>query len=301
MKIVGKEVLYGEISRFNPVTAEICPGEVFQVQTELNTGSWLQRPQDVFTPDKQTARNPSSGCITVQGARPGQMLAIHILDIQLADVGYTASTPSQNLYAKWMRKQEWGLISKTVTIADGVVHWNERVKIPAQPMIGMLATAPAEGAAVTVENGPFGGNMDIQEVTIGNTVYLPVFVEGGLLHVGDVHALMGDGEICGAGGIETRATVTLRVELQPNPAEMLWPRIETPEELISVGCAKPAEDAFRIALQELLKWLTGEYGFTETEAFLLLGQILHARCTQFVDPLYTYIGKVPKKYLCPSG
>ena len=299
MKTATRDVLYNEISRFNAVTLEVAPGESFQVQTELNTGSWLQTAEDVWAPEKKSASNPSSGCIYIQGAQPGQMLVITILNIQLANVGYTASSPSQNLYSDWLRKQEWGVISKTVTISDGFVHWSDTLKIPAQPMIGVMATAPAQGSPRTVENGPYGGNMDIQEVTIGNTLYLPVFVEGGLLHVGDVHAVMGDGEICGAGGIETRATLTLQAALQARPPEMLWPRIETPEEILSIGCSRPAEDAFRIALQEMIKWMEADYGFSEPDAFLLLGQILHARCTQFVDPLYTYICKVSKKYLHP--
>jgi acetamidase/formamidase len=265
----------------------------------MNTGNWLHTVSDVWSPEKKTASNPSSGCIYVQGAQPGQMLAIKILDIHLADVGYTASSPSENLYADWLRKREWGVISKTVKIEKGFVQWNERVNIPVQPMIGVMATAPAQGAPRTVENGPYGGNMDIQEVTTGSTLYLPIFVEGGLLHVGDVHAVMGDGEICGAGGIETRATVTLQVSLQARPAGMLWPRLETPEDILSIGCSRPAEDAFRLALQEMIKWMVADYGFSEPEAFLLLGQILHARCTQFVDPLFTYICKVSKTYLCP--
>ena len=141
--------------------------------------------------------------------------------------------------------------------------------------------------------------MDIQEVTTGSTIFLPVYVEGGLLHVGDVHAIQGDGEICCAGGIETRAILTLQVDVAPKPKEMTWPRIETPEDIISIGCARPAEDAFRIAVQEMIRWMVGSYGFTDSDAFLLLGQILHARCTQFVDPLYTYICKVRKEFLKP--
>ncbi|GAK56818.1 putative acetamidase/formamidase [Candidatus Vecturithrix granuli] len=299
MKTATRDILYNEISRFNPITLEVSPEEPFQVQTELNTGSWLQTIEDLWSPEKKSGSNPSSGCIYIRGARPGQMLAITILDIELAEVGYTASSPSENLYSDWLRKNEWGIISKTVKIEGGVIYWSDRLKIPVQPMIGVMATAPAQGAPRTIENGPYGGNMDIQEVTIGNTLYLPVFVEGGLLHIGDVHAVMGDGEICGAGGIETRATITLQVSLQERPPEMLWPRLETPKEIISIGCSRPAEDAFRIALQEMIKWMVVDYGFSESDAFLLLGQILHARCTQFVDPLYTYICKVPKKYLCP--
>ena len=126
-------------------------------------------------------------------------------------------------------------------------------------------------------------------------------IEGGLLHVGDVHAIMGDGEICSAGGIETRAVLKLKVELFPKPKTMTWPRIETPDCIISIGCARPAEDAFRIAVQEMIKWMVESYGFTDTDAFLLLGQVLQARYTQFVDPLYTYVAKIKKIFLKPSN
>ena len=301
MKIASREVLYNEISRFNPVTLRVNPGETFQVETELNTGNWLHSLNDEFTIDKITDNNPSSGCIFVEGVQPGHMLAIKILDIQLLDLGYTGFGPGLTTpFPDWIREKEWGgMVAKTVKIEHGSILWNDNLKIPVQPMIGVVGTAPDLGVPKNTENGTFGGNMDIQEVTTGSTIFLPVYVEGGLLHVGDVHAIQGDGEICCAGGIETRAILTLQVDVAPKPKEMTWPRIETPEDIISIGCARPAEDAFRIAVQEMIRWMVGSYGFTDSDAFLLLGQILHARCTQFVDPLYTYICKVRKEFLKP--
>ena len=202
-----------------------------------------------------------------------------------------------NPFPDWIRNKEWGVVTKTVKIENGNILWSDQLKIAVQPMIGVIGTAPALGVPITTENGKHGGNMDIQEATISSTVFLPVYVDGALLHVGDVHAIQGDGEICCAGGIETRSILTLQVELMAKPQEMVWPRIETPNEIISIGCARPAEDAFRIAVQEMVKWMIASFNFLETDAFLLLGQILQARCTQFVDPLYTYICKVKKDLL----
>jgi acetamidase/formamidase len=301
MKIAKRNILYNEMSRFNPVTLNVDPGEVFQVETELNTGDWLQCEYDVWSPEKVSMVNPSSGCIYIEGAKSGHMLAVKILDIKLLDLGYTGFAPGMTPFPDWIRKNEWGkIITKTVKIENGYILWSDELKIAIQPMIGLIGTAPAIGVPKNTENGPFGGNMDIQEVTTGNTIFLPVFVEGGLLHVGDVHAIMGDGEICCAGGIETRAILKLKVELASKPKEMTWPRIETPDYIISIGCARPAEDAFRIAVQELIKWMVESYSFTDTDAFLLLGQVLQARCTQFVDPLYTYVAKIQKKFLKSS-
>jgi acetamidase/formamidase len=145
--------------------------------------------------------------------------------------------------------------------------------------------------------GPHGGNLDIQEVTTSSRVTLPVQVSGALLHIGDVHAVQGDGELCCAGGIETRSVVTLRVDLAPRPAEMGWPRIETDSHLIAIGCARPLDDAFRIAVEEMVHWLVADYNITQPEALMLLGQIAEARATQFVNPKYTYVCKVARQFL----
>jgi amidase len=91
--------------------------------------------------------------------------------------------------------------------------------------------------------------------------------------------------------------VTARVEIVRKPKSMTWPRIDTPTHIVSVGCARPLEDAFRLAVQEMVYWLGEDYGLSQPEALMLLGQIAEARCTQLVDPKYTYVCKVAKRYL----
>jgi acetamidase/formamidase len=139
--------------------------------------------------------------------------------------------------------------------------------------------------------------MDAQEVCKGATLYLPVNVEGALVHIGDVHAIQGDGEINCGGGIECRSVVTLSIDLLPKPDRMEWPRIVDATHITTVGCARPADDAFRIAVEQLIYWLADRYGMQETDAFMLLSQVLEARVTQFVDPLYTYVAKIKREYL----
>ena len=112
-----------------------------------------------------------------------------------------------------------------------------------------------------------------------------------------MHARQGDGEICGAGGIETGGTARLRCELVPMPAGMTWPRITNETHIMTTAMARPAEDAFRTALSEMILWLQHDYGFTRGEAYLFLGQVLEARCTQFVNPTFSYVAKVNRKYL----
>jgi acetamidase/formamidase len=190
---------------------------------------------------------------------------------------------------------------KVVRIEGSQILWSEKLRIPARPMLGVVGVAPARERRSNGWAGYWGGNMDVPEVTTGAIVYLPVMVPDALLHVGDMHAIQGDGEICGAGGIEAEGVVRLRCTLHPKPERMESPRIENETHVMTLGMARPAEDAFRQALERLVEWLEegppGARPMDRGEAFLLLGQVLEARCTQFVNPTFTYIAKINRRYL----
>jgi len=296
MKTVKRDIVYCYHSRFNQPTLRVSPGEVFAAETELCSGPWLKSIDDRWSPELGTGPNPTV-VIAVEGAEPGGCLAVHIHDIVPDELGYTGFAPGYNPFPDWIRHREWGIVTKTVRIRDGYVEWNDALNLPIAPMIGTLGTAPAQEVFSNAWPGRYGGNMDAQEVRIGATVYLPVSVPGALLHVGDVHAIQGDGEINCGGGIECRSVVTLSADLVPRPERMEWPRIVDEVHITAVGCARPAEDAFRIAVEQLIYWMADGYGFEETEAFLLLGQVLEARITQLVDPLYTCVAKIRREYL----
>jgi amidase len=157
--------------------------------------------------------------------------------------------------------------------------------------------APVHGAVLTVDNGTHGGNMDVQEITTGNTIMLRVQKDGAHFFAGDCHAIQGDGEANGMGAIEIAAVLKLRVGLAKAPARLTWPRVETPTHIGTVGCARPLEDAMRIAFEEMVYWMEEEYGIPAPEGYMLLGQVAEARCTQVVNPKYTYICKVSKALL----
>ncbi len=296
MRTVTRDTVYREHSRFNVPGLTVAPGEVFMAETELCSGPWLKSVADVWRPELGRGPNPTV-VVAVEGAKPGDCLAVHIHDIELDEVGYTAVGPRGGAFPDWIRQRSWGIVTKTVPIRNGSIEWSDSLRLPIAPMIGVLGTAPEVEVFSNAWPGPHGGNMDIQEVRAGATVYLPIHVPGALLHIGDVHAIMGDGEINGTGGIECRGRVKLSVDIRPKPSRMAWPRIVDNTHLIAVGCARPAEDAFRIATEQLVYWLADRYGMEEPEAFLLLGQVLEARATQFVDPLYTYVAKIRKEYL----
>jgi acetamidase/formamidase len=322
MKRATKDVLYFETGPDNPVTLRVQPGEEFEVETQMNRGPWLddhpegnqlrnkltdgqESRETVYGPEWSLpyylpaglpSGNPSSGCIYVEGAKPGHILLVHIGRIDLDPVGFTAYA-GNNTLPGWLGPNGVGAGFRIVEIRDGLISWNDSLKLPARPMIGCIGVAPARERIMNSWAGYWGGNFDAQEVTTGATLMLGVNVEGALLHIGDMHAIQGDGEICGAGGIETSGRVRVSVELAPRPKTFFWPRLVSDTHIATLAMARPCEDAFRFALEAMILWLEEDYGFSRIDAYLLLGQILEARCTAFVNPTFTYIAKVKKEYL----
>lgn len=302
------DTLYFETGPENAPTMRVRPGEVFEIQTQMNRGpDPSQVPEEIREEWAAMRRgdmrggNPSSGAIYVEDAEPGQVLAVHIEAIEPHGIGYTQYRGSNSAMPGWLGDSNVGPTHKVVRIRDGRIIWNEKLSLPIAPMLGVVGVAPAHEKRHNGWAGEWGGNMDIQEVTAGAQVHLVVQVPGALLHVGDMHARQGDGEICGGGGIETGGIARLRVELRAKPDGMTWPRIENADYIMTTGQARPAEDAFRIALSEMILWLEEGYGLARKEAFMFLSQVLEARVTQFVNPTFSYVAKVNKKYLEWTG
>jgi amidase len=293
------ETMYSYTSAANPVTFTVQPGETFQVETLPTCGRQFDTHTGKQDDQAESGINASTGCIAVEGAKPGQMLVVHVLNIELHEFGFTRLSWPSSILPHLAKEPGWEAGYKAVRIRDGFIEWSEGLRIPAAPMIGYIGVARPNETLSNAHNGPFGGNFNVQEITAGARVHLPVNVDGGLLHVGDVHAVQGDGEIDGAGGIETAALLTLKVELTDRPKRFRNPRIETDEYIATAGFARPAEAAFAAALEDLIHWMVDEFEFTPTDAHMLLAQVLEARVTQFVNPLFTYLCKVQRKYLVP--
>jgi amidase len=280
--------------------ASVEAGETFVVECaiNINDGTIRQLGQQLTEADVTLPFvNGATGPIEVRGSKVGDMLSVEIVKMELDSLGFTALWPGIGMFPDWVRRKEFGRQTRVVEVKDGFVYWNEYLKLPIKPMIGVIGVAPVHGAVLTVDNGPHGGNLDVQEVTAGNTVSLRIFREGAHLFLGDCHAIQGDGECNGMGAIEIAATLTVKVSLQKAPARLNHPRIETPTHLCTLGCARPLEDAMRIAFEEMVYWMEDDWKIPSPEGYMLLGQIAEARCTQVVNPKYTYICKVNKSIL----
>ena len=288
------------LSGDNSYIASVDPGETFVVECAINANDGTIRhlgqqltEADVTFPFV----NGATGPIEVRGSKAGDMLKVEIVNMELDKLGFTALWPGIGMFPDWVRRKEFGIQTRVVEVKDGRVHWNDHLKLPVRPMIGVLGVAPVHGAVLTIDNGPHGGNLDVQEITTGNTVMFRVNKDGTHLFMGDCHAIQGDGECNGMGAIEIAATLTVKVSLEKAPRRLNHPRIETPTHIGTLGCARPLEDAMRIAFEEMVYWMEDEWKIPAAEGYMLLGQIAEARCTQVVNPKYTYICKVDKGVL----
>ncbi|MCL2834845.1 MAG: acetamidase/formamidase family protein [Treponema sp.] len=296
MKRALRTQLVYEHSAENKPQFYVKSGEVFEAETELCSGDWLKSIDTVWSHDKEKGGNPVV-VVGVEGAVPGDCIKVYIDKIVPDKLGYTGFVNREHKLANKIIDRDWGNNMRIVSIENGFVHFSPSLRIPVKPMIGTLGTAPPGSAIKNVSGGRHGGNMDAQEVCPGSVITLPVRTPGALLHIGDVHAIQGDGEINGAGGIECRALVTLRAEIVKQPAHYGCVRAEDRDFLSVIACEGDMETCCVTAARELLYWICQDYGMDEKDAYLLLGQVMEMRVTQLVNPTRTIVAKINKSYL----
>jgi amidase len=262
--------------------AKVKTGEVVEVET------WSALSK---------VTNPVTGPIEIVGAEPGDTLVVEVLSIELPEEGTTSIIPGFGALEGWLNLMEPR--SKTSMIRDGVINFvtdgGRTIPLKADPFIGTIGVSPAFEAITTLAPGPHGGNMDCPDIRPGNRLMLPVFRQGALFGLGDIHAVQGDGEVCGV-AVEVDAVVTLRFGLEKG-RWIAWPRIESKEELMTVGSARPLEDAARHAFREMVNWMESEHGWARDDAYMFLSLAARARIAQIVDPLYTVVVKLKKSHL----
>ncbi len=265
-----------------PPIARVEPGETVEVET----WSALSR-----------VTNPVTGPIYVEGAEPGDTLLVEILNIELPEKGTVAIIPGFGSLEGWLNLFEPK--RKTCAISDGKIAYEtddgRTFEIAADPFVGTIGVSPGFEAITSLSPGRHGGNMDCPDIRPGNTLMLPVSRPGALFKLGDVHAVQGDSEICGV-AIEVDAIVTLKFGLRKGWT-IGWPRIESPDEIMTVGSARPLEDAARQAFREMVEWMVTDHGWVRDDAYMFLSIAARARIAQIVDPLYTVVAKLSKRYV----
>jgi len=251
--------------------------------------------------------NPETGPFYIDGAEPGDTLVVHFLRLEpnratgfsatllapyTADPGFLRSEAlRQPEQVTWHIDKEKGIAWLNPEKFKG-----PRIVLPLRPMLGCVATAPPNNAAFpSTYPDNFGGNMDYNGMGAGATLMLPVFEPGALLFLGDGHARQGDGEVLG-NAIETSLEVEFSVDLVKHK-QIAWPRLENQDSIMVLGSSRALNEALQHATTELMRWLIESYGFDERGASLLLGQAMEYEISNVVDPEFTIVAKMRKRYL----
>ena len=282
---------------------EIEPGDTITVETLDAFGGAIKTehdlPSKVLTPPYV---NPQNGPILVKGAEPGDTLAVHISSVTprgpqprgttclIPEFGGLTGTANTAMLTDPLPET----VRKVHVDESGIV-WSDKITLPYEPFIGTIGVAPRLEAISSLQPDYYGGNMDLPDVAPNTIIYFGVNHPGAYLHLGDCHAAQGDGELCGV-AIEQPTTTTLQVDLIKGRA-LSWPRIESETMVMSVGSARPLEDATRIAYRDLIHWMVADYGFETLEAYMLLTQCGRVRLGNLVDPKYTVGASVAKSII----
>jgi amidase len=208
----------------------------------------------------------------VEGAEPGDVLAVELLHIEVGDQGSAPLYPGE---FGFLKDDPIGAFTKIAAVENGVIVYRDDVRIPVQPMLGTLGVAPAGEPVSNLYMGDHGANMDHKDVCVGNTVYLPVFVPGALLALGDAHAIIGDGETAAA-GLEVESVVTLRVRVLKGQ-QLPRPMIESPTEFMTCGWGMTMEEATSCAMRDMVDFLERKLAMPRVEAYNLAGLVGDAR------------------------
>jgi acetamidase/formamidase len=294
------------------------PGESFEVETFDASNGYIRTEEDKAIPARRPGFdrvpplvNPIAGPIWVEGAERGDALVITIEDIVVDDYSWIAIGPRRGplgestrwpeLSAAYTTKIFRHTVGPSGTTRDGTLHFDDRRSWPITPFLGTLGVAPDR--EVTTSNdgqGEWGGNLDIRDVAPGNRILLPIFHQGALFYLGDVHASQGDTEFTGTAA-ETQATVRLRLELKKGH-RIPGMRIEKPASLVAVHAEKPLDLAVETATMQLMDWLISEHGFTPIDAYCLVSTCPDFRINVYqmcrIRNLRPVAGaEIPKKYV----
>jgi len=287
--------------------ASLRPGTVLSTWTFDCFGGRVRStsdlPSEVCDP---RLLNPQTGPFYVEGAEPGDTLAVHFVSIEPREAwgvsstvpffGALTSTPTTATLQGALEERTW---IYEIDRESRSVHYSARdtaftAAMPLDPMHGTVGVAPALGEVrSSLAPGDWGGNMDTPEMRVGVTCYLGVNVEGAMFSFGDGHARQGEGETCGV-AVECAMDSVVIVDLVKG---VPGPRLESDAEIMTTGSTRPLEDAFRISHQQMTRWVAELTGMSELDSYQLVSQASLSPVANVVDTAYTMVCKLPKSLL----
>lgn len=287
----------------------VQPGTVLELWTEDCFAGRVRSKNDLVSVVCEFPfLNPQTGPFFIEGAEPGDTLAVHFVSIEpsrdwaasttvplfgaLTSTHLTATLQAPLPELVWM----WQLDRVARTARFTALDSEFSVDLPLDPMHGTVGVAPAnlEVRSALVPDA-HGGNLDTPEMRAGTTCYLGVNVPGALFSLGDGHARQGEGETCGV-AVECAMDTVVVVDLVKGQATP-WPRLESDTHVMTAGSARPLEDAFRIAQADLVAWIAADHGLSLMDAYQLVSQGVESPLANVCDTNYTSVAKMRKDWL----
>jgi len=282
------------------------------IEIETYTGFYLydKAPPDFLTPEfleicehlpaeRKVGPGPHllTGPIYVRNAEPGDVLEVKLEAISpRLPVGFNAIRPGWGALPQQFTEPRLRFIG--LDLDKGIAEFpsGSGIQIPLQPFFGILGVATAETSRTSVPPGSYGGNIDNRELQAGSTIFLPVFVPGALLSIGDGHSAQGDGEI-DVTAIETSMNGTVQINLRKD-LKFTYPIAETPTDIITMGFGETLDEAFEFALKQMITFLERFTGLSAEEAYVLCSLAVNFHITQVVNnPQKGVHGMLPKRIL----
>ncbi len=258
---------------------EVEPGAVVTFETNDCFTGQIQSEDDLVTEIDFARVNSATGPVAVKGAEPGDSLIAEIVDIRPGPKGFATLIPGIGQLIDQVRSP----LTQVFRVEGDTIHMNERVSFPARPMMGVIGVATGGDEIGNGWAGRHGGNLDNHLHGPGARVYLPVRQPGGMFAVGDMHASMGDGEVCFT-GVEIAGEVTIRFELLKGK-QGTWPVTELGDRWLAHGTAGPDfMEALDNACEEAARLLVDQWGFSIEEAFVFLSVACDANICQACRP-----------------
>ena len=287
----------------------VKPGTVIELYTEDCFGGAVTGSDTL--PSKVCVfpfLNPVSGPIYVEGAEPGDTVAVHFIEIEPArdwavsstfpHFGALTTTHTTAMLHDPLEERVWVYeVDKVArTVKYQATKGEYSVAMPLDPMHGTVGVAPGGfEARATITPDAHGGNMDTPEIRKGSTVYFGVNHEGALLALGDGHCRQGQGEVIGT-AVEAAMNTVIAVDVIKGNFTP-WPRIENDHSIMSTGSTRPLEDAYRISQHDLVNWIATDSRLDILDSLQLVSQAGTAPVGNVVDPNYTFVSMIEKKYL----
>ncbi|WP_026694227.1 acetamidase/formamidase family protein [Peribacillus kribbensis] len=289
-----KDIIYAFSKDHKPVK-QVKPGTTISIDTYDCFQNQITSSETGISSIDWDQINPATGPIYVETAEPGDLLKVKVQSIKFSETGVMTVGPDLGVLGPHLEKFE----AKIIPIRNNKAIFNEKIELPLNPMIGVIGVAPAGEPVSCGTPGPHGGNMDTKLITEGAEIYFPVFTEGALFGLGDMHAAMGDGEV-GVSGIEVSGTAVVTLDVIKGTS-LNYPLLVNDEGIAFLVSAETLDEAVRVSIEEMMAFLLPKTELTMNELTMLFSAAGETQISQVVDPLVTARFFIPAHLLESLG